>query len=166
MVHSLFEVLGYPKQFSELFPRILFFFFYFGFLSHTFTIHRTAGEGEAISLTPLYYFHPLHRNVGISQVITAECVPLLITSSRTRTGNLWLRAQNSLILNWNEKVQVYLDCTLMLERKHRWSSNIICLQLVSFICCFKQYLLMVKYELHFLHKLVWLWVLLFCFDRS
>ena len=27
------------------------------FFSQTFTIHRTAGEGEAISLTPLYHFH-------------------------------------------------------------------------------------------------------------
>ena len=32
------------------------FFFYLGFLSITFTIHRTAGEGEGISLTPLYHF--------------------------------------------------------------------------------------------------------------
>ena len=35
------------------------FFFYLGFLSQTFTIHRTAGKvGEAISLSPIYHFHP------------------------------------------------------------------------------------------------------------
>ena len=46
------------------------------------------GKGEAISLTPLYHFHPLHRNLGISRVITAESSPLHIASSRTPIGNL------------------------------------------------------------------------------
>ena len=31
-------------------------FFYLGFLSRTFTIHRTAGEGEGVSSTPLFNF--------------------------------------------------------------------------------------------------------------
>ena len=60
-----------------------------GFLSRTFTIHRTAGEGEAISLNPLHYFHSLHRHLDISQVITAESSPLHLAGSRTGTGNLW-----------------------------------------------------------------------------
>ena len=30
------------------------------------------GKGEAISLTPLYHFHPLHRHLDTSRVITAE----------------------------------------------------------------------------------------------
>ena len=67
----------------------IFFFFYLGFLSRTFTNHRTAGEGEGISLTPHYHFHPLHRHLDISRAITAESSPLHITGSRTRTGNLW-----------------------------------------------------------------------------
>ena len=55
------------------------FFFYLGFLSRKFTIHRTAGEGERISLPLL---PTLETMAGSS--------PLHIASSRTRTGNLWL----------------------------------------------------------------------------
>ena len=40
-------------------------FFYLGFLSRTFTIHRTTGMGEAVSLTSLCHFHPLHRHLDI-----------------------------------------------------------------------------------------------------
>ena len=50
---------------------------------------RQQGKVEAISLTPLYYFHPLHRHLDISRVIAAESSPLHIASSWTRTGNLW-----------------------------------------------------------------------------
>ena len=46
------------------------------------------GKGEAISLSPLYQFHPLHRHVDISRAITAEGSPLHKTSRRTRTRNL------------------------------------------------------------------------------
>ena len=38
-----------------------FLFFYLGFLSQTFTYHKTAGIGDAIYLTPLYHLHLLHR---------------------------------------------------------------------------------------------------------
>ena len=54
-------------------------FFYLGFLSGIFTIHRTVEEevgGRGIYLTPLYHFHPLHRHLDISQAITAESSPL------------------------------------------------------------------------------------------
>ena len=47
------------------------------------------GKGEGIYLTPLYHFHPLHRHLDISQVITAKSSPLHIAGSPTRTGNLW-----------------------------------------------------------------------------
>ena len=47
------------------------------------------GKWEAISLSPLYDLHPLHRHLGISWAITAESSPLHIASRRTRTGNLW-----------------------------------------------------------------------------
>ena len=46
------------------------------------------GKGEAISLSALYHFDPLHKHLDISKAITAECSPLNIASSRTRTGNL------------------------------------------------------------------------------
>ena len=65
------------------------YFFYLGFLSRKFTIHRTAGEGESIYLAPLYHFHLLHRHLDISRTITVESSHLHITSSRTRTVVLW-----------------------------------------------------------------------------
>ena len=62
------------------------FFFYLGFLSRTFTNHRTAGEGGG------HFFNsslPLSPASLSSWVITAESSPLHIASSRTRTGNFW-----------------------------------------------------------------------------
>ena len=41
------------------------FFFYLGFLSRTFTNHRTAGEGGGHFLSPHYHFHPLHRHLDV-----------------------------------------------------------------------------------------------------
>ena len=37
----------------------------------------------------LIYFHPLHRQLDISQVITVESSPLRIAGSWTQTRNLW-----------------------------------------------------------------------------
>ena len=67
----------------------IYIIFYLGFLSRTFTIYRIAEEGEAVSLTHLYQFQPLHRHLDISRAITAESSHLHIASNRTRTGNLW-----------------------------------------------------------------------------
>ena len=58
-------------------------FFYLGFISPAFTIHRTVGEGDATSLTHLYHFHLLHRNLDVSQAITADSSPLRILSMQT-----------------------------------------------------------------------------------
>ena len=46
------------------------------------------GKGQGISLSPHYYFHPLHRHLDISRAITAEGSPLHIASSRTLNWNL------------------------------------------------------------------------------
>ena len=46
------------------------------------------GKGKGIYLTPLNHFHPLHRHLDISRVITAGSSPLHISSSKTRTRNL------------------------------------------------------------------------------
>ena len=80
------HLLNYLKKYSRTY---LYFFFYLSFLLQTFTNHRTAGEGEGISLTPHYHFHPLHRHLDISWAITAESSLLHIASCRTQTGNLW-----------------------------------------------------------------------------
>ena len=45
------------------------------FVWRTFANHRTAGEREGISLTPLYHFYLLHRHLDISRAITAESSP-------------------------------------------------------------------------------------------
>ena len=58
---------------------------YVGFLSRTFTVHMTTGEGGEY-LCPLYHVHPLHRHLDISRVITAESSPLHIANNRTWTG--------------------------------------------------------------------------------
>ena len=57
-----------------LYSRIsfLFFFFYQGFFSWISWFKGQQGEEKAISLTPLYHFHQLHRYLDISQVIAAE----------------------------------------------------------------------------------------------
>ena len=41
------------------------------------------GKGEATYLTPLCYFHLLHRHFDASQAITAESSPLRIVNSQT-----------------------------------------------------------------------------------
>ena len=68
-------------------------FLYLGFLSRTFTIHRAAREGGGYFFRPLYHFHPLHRHLDISQMITAESSPLQKASSQTPTGTFGFRAQ-------------------------------------------------------------------------
>ena len=69
----------------------LVFFFYQGFLSRTFMIHRTAGEGGAGRGGGRrgYLFNSSLLLPPALQQITAESSPLHIASSRTRTGNLW-----------------------------------------------------------------------------
>ena len=49
---------------------------------------RRQGKGEAIYLTPHYHFHPLHKYLDITQVITAGSSPLHIARSWTQTENL------------------------------------------------------------------------------
>ena len=51
-------------------------------------LQDSRGKGD-YSLSLLYNFHPPHKHLGISRVITADNSPLRIASSRTRTGNLW-----------------------------------------------------------------------------
>ena len=54
---------------------------------------------EGISLTPHYHLHPLHKHLDISQKITAESPPLLISSSRTRIRSLWFLSASCLTLS-------------------------------------------------------------------
>ena len=53
---------------------------FMGFLSRTFTIHRTASEGGGIYLPLLYHFHPHRRHLDISWAIITESPPLHIAS--------------------------------------------------------------------------------------
>ena len=45
-------------------------------------LQDSRGEGEAISLTLLYHFHPLHRHLDISRAITGQSSRLHIATSR------------------------------------------------------------------------------------
>ena len=54
------------------------FFFCLGFFHENSRFTGQQEKGEVISLIPLYHFHPLHRHVDISRVITAESSPLHI----------------------------------------------------------------------------------------
>ena len=71
-----------------------FFFSIWVFFHNHSRITGMQGKGEGISLSPLYHFHPLHRHLDISQVITAESSTLHRATSRTRTGNLWFPSAN------------------------------------------------------------------------
>ena len=99
-IYLLFNIHIIQNFFNDLFRVVehvrlhwdFFFFFCFSiwvfFHEHS-RITGLQGKGEGISLTPHYHFHPLHRQLDISQAIAAESSPLHIASSRTQTGNLW-----------------------------------------------------------------------------
>ena len=80
--------LAILKNRWKLFGHILVFAIWGFFYEHSrFTAQQ--GKGEAISLTPLYHFHPLHRHLDISWANTGESSPLHVANSRIRTMNLW-----------------------------------------------------------------------------
>ena len=59
-------------------PPTVFFFSMWVFFNDHSRITALQGKGEGISLTPHYHFHPLHRHLDISRVITAKSSPLHI----------------------------------------------------------------------------------------
>ena len=59
----------------------LFFSIWIFFHNHSRTT-VLQGQGEGISLTPHYHFHPTQRHLDISPVITAESSPLYIGGSK------------------------------------------------------------------------------------
>ena len=54
------------------------------FLSQIFPIYKNQGKRKVVSLTPLYYNLPLHRDLDSSQVITKESSPLPINAGRIK----------------------------------------------------------------------------------
>ena len=89
-------IIEYTNKFEKRLHRVktygiqmVFFFSIWDFFHEHLQITGLQEKGEGISLTPHYHFHPLHRHLDISRVITAESSPLHIASSRTQTGNLW-----------------------------------------------------------------------------
>ena len=82
------------SEFGALSRVFLFCFFFYRVFFHEHSLFTgQQAKKQAISLTSLYHFHPLHRHQGISRVITAESLPLHIGSSRTRTGTFGFRVQ-------------------------------------------------------------------------
>ena len=82
------------KTMSTIIQIMSTFFFYPVFFHKHSQSTGQQGKGEAISLSPLYHYHPLHKHLDISRTITAERSPLHIASSWARTGNLWLPSTN------------------------------------------------------------------------
>ena len=78
---------GFWISFKRFWFQLFFFSVWVFFHKHS-RITGLQEKGEEISLTPHYHFHPLHRHLGISWEIAGGGSPLLIASSRTRTGNL------------------------------------------------------------------------------
>ena len=70
------------RWFSLKYPEVL--FFYLGFLSRTFTNHRTAGEGGGHFFNSSLLLSPASLS---SWVVNADSSPLHIVSSRTRLFN-------------------------------------------------------------------------------
>ena len=70
---------------------LIYIFFYLGFVSRTFTIHRRAGYGGGylINCSHSYQFHLLNRHLDVSRSIT-----------QTRTGNLWFPSVSHEPLNY------------------------------------------------------------------
>ena len=119
--HLLFELYHCNEKLSFFFSHlkasithvsvssiILFFFFCLGFLSRTFTIHRTVGKGWGYFFNPPYHFHPLYRRLNISRAITAESSPLHIASSWTQTGNCWISERK--LLTTKQRVILIIAC--------------------------------------------------------
>ena len=87
----------------EFEPLTFCFFCFFCFLVYFHKYSQFTGQqrkGESISLTPLYHFHPLHRHLDISRVITAESSPLHIAGRQARTKNHWIPSTNCLPLSY------------------------------------------------------------------
>ena len=82
------EVKSHPGASCKLALKSIQVFFWV-FLQDYSWITGLRGKGENISLTHHYHFHPLHRHLDISRVITEESSPLHIVSNHTWTENLW-----------------------------------------------------------------------------
>ena len=66
------SVFSSLSRVSFLFFDLFFFFFFCRVFLHEHSLFtEQQGKAEAISLTPLYHFHPLHRHLDISRVISA-----------------------------------------------------------------------------------------------
>ena len=64
------------SEFGALSRVFLFCFFFYRVFFHEHSLFTgQQAKKQAISLTSLYHFHPLHRHQDISQVITAESLP-------------------------------------------------------------------------------------------
>ena len=90
LVHQILAHMLILLQLLRWFSTMGVFFSIWVFFHEHSRITGLKGKAESISLTPHYHFHPPHRHLDVSRVITAESSHLHIASSRTRTGNLWL----------------------------------------------------------------------------
>ena len=95
-LHAIMLYVSHAPLISKV-PRtqlalVLYLSFYFSIWAFFHENSRFTGQQrkwETISLANLYHFHPLQGHFDISRVITADSLPLHISSSWTPTGKLW-----------------------------------------------------------------------------
>ena len=101
-----------PLRIYSVNATIVFIYIWVFFDEHS-QFTEQQGKREGIYLTPLYYFHSLHRHLDISRTITADSSPLHIASSRTRTGNLWFPSASRQPLSYATKPVVFCEFGLI-----------------------------------------------------
>ena len=107
----------------------LFFPIWVFFYKHS-QITGLQGKGEGISLTPHYQFHPLHRHLDISRVVTAESSPLHIASSRTQNGREPLLSEcKSLTTKLRALLLLYTSFKVLLK----YFTLLLCLNIIYLI---------------------------------
>ena len=87
------------------------FFSKWVFLSRTFTNHRTAGEGEGVSLTPHYNFHRFTDTQTLAERLLQRVHLCIQLAAGLEPGTFSFRAQ---VLN-----QMYLSCWFSLTQKQQ-----------------------------------------------
>ena len=81
------ETLSHLKQ-SVFLP-----FFYQAFFQEYSQFSVEQGKGEAIFLTPLYHFHPLHRHLDVSRLVPQSNRERLDSEGMSLTTNLRTQKQ-------------------------------------------------------------------------
>ena len=106
------------------------FFFYLGFRSRTFTIHRTAGGEGGHTFNPSLPLPPASQTLR-HQLGDQISSPLHIATSRTRTANLWFPSASRQPRRPGRLLNIL--CTFNHEAINSVSVNSFMVQFTSFV---------------------------------